>query len=336
MGIRRIKRALILTIISGEPTSGFRHVFGSENVREYCLGDKRARGVAKPIIQADIAREAKAFKPDWIWMQVQNYDYANPELIAGLRKASPGCFISTWTGDMRTTVLPNQKALFPIVDMTTVSSLGQIPMFEDAGARNVRYCQNAYDEDLFPDNAWTPPFRVPDVVLCGNYWKDGGFPDYDDRRQAVLALVEAGVDVGVVGRGWPSDVPCIGECPRLHQRAIYRRAKVALNVNNFNGVELYYSRRLLIAMASGIPVVATYVPGLEKEFDQEENLLWYESLDELVTHVQSFLHRRQAREFYARKAGELVRAEHLWRNRVVALLPESEAIMNEKGAACKS
>ena len=248
MEIRRIKRALVLTIISGEPTSGFRHVFGSENVREYCLGDKRDRGVIKSVVQADIVREAKAFKPDWIWMQVQN--------------------------------------------------------------------------------AWTPSFKVPDVVLCGNYWPDAGFPDYDDRRQAVLALVKAGVDVGVVGRGWPSDVPCVGECPRLHQRAVYRRAKVALNVNNFNGVELYYSRRLLIAMASGIPVVTAYVPSLEKEFGQRKHLLWYKTPDELVAHVKSLLIDDGARSVYASNAGALVRSEHLWRNRVVALLPESEEIWN--------
>ena len=86
--MRRIKRALVLTIISGEPTSGFRDVFGSENVREYCLGDRRASGTPKDLMRTEILSAAGKFKPDWIWMQVQNYDYADASLIPALRQAS--------------------------------------------------------------------------------------------------------------------------------------------------------------------------------------------------------------------------------------------------------
>jgi hypothetical protein len=150
----------------------------------------------------------------------------------------------------------------------------------------VAYCQVAadWDEDIDGNPPWTPPFRVPDVVFCGNYY-GGAFPDTGKRLEAVKAVQNAGLDVGVVGGGWPSGTPVSGRCGVKQQHHVYKRAKVALSVNHFNDITRYYSDRIFSAMAAGCATVAHHVPGIEKDFEDGRHLVVYRTSLELVEKV---------------------------------------------------
>jgi spore maturation protein CgeB len=177
-----------------------------------------------------------------------------------------------------------------------------------------------WHEDVLALPSWDPPFRVPDVVFCGNYY-GSTFPGTGERASAIRSLWDAGIAVGVVGVGWPSDFPVVGRCGVKQQAHIYRKAKVALSINNFNSIELYYSDRQLIAMASGTPVVCKYVPGLEREFDNGSDCLWFRETPELIAHVKTLLENPEGRRRLGAAGRARIQRSHTWWHRILEVLP---------------
>jgi hypothetical protein len=209
--------------------------------------------------------------------------------------------------------------------VTFNSSVGQATLFRQAGASEVQYCQIGVDweEDVLGLPKWTPPFRVPEVVLCGNYYGKT-FPGTGDREDAVRRLEREGIDVGIVGTGWPKGFPVVGQCGVKQQHHVWKRAKVGLNINHFNAIELYYSDRQLISMASGTPVVCRHVPGLEREFVHGTHCLWYEDPADVVPHVQSLLGSEERRRWLGARGREVVLRGHTWWSRILGVLPTIE------------
>jgi hypothetical protein len=330
-----IRRVLLSTINYDHPQRGllqaFNGVFGSENVREFDFYEEARRGQTVPAINDAFVKAVIDHRPDWVFMQVQDSEILHADSILAIRKNLPGCVLSHWTGDCRPVVSPYLSSICKATHLTLVSSVGQLPMFKTAGAKDALYCQIAVDweEDVNGNPNWTPPFYVSDVVLCGNHYQNR-FPGTVDRESAVAALMEAKIGIGIVGRGWPKSFPVIGECKVKEQHHVWKQAKVALNVNHFNDIEQYYSDRQIIAMASGTPTVCKYVPGLEREFKNGVHCFWYDKPSELAPIVKQLL----ADEGLRKKVGFQGRAEimknHTWFSRILSLLPEVERLKNMK------
>ncbi len=313
-------RILLAVINADHPQRGMRQafegLFGAPNVREFDYLKMTREGSTVPQINRVFVENAEMWKPDWIFLQVQETNILSPDSLDQIRRLVPGVTITHWTGDCRKQVSPYLAEICRATDVTFLSSTGQLPMFEQAGARVARYLQIAVDweEDVLGVPDWTPPFKVPDVVFCANLYGDN-FPGSRDRLEAVRALGHGGIDIGVVGNGWPSDVPVIGKCHVKEQHHVWKRAKVALNVNNFNDIERYYSDRQLIAMASGTPLVCRYVPKLEYEFLPDE-CVWYMTPEELVAQVRKLLSDEALREGIGTRGRTAVMERHTWWNRI--------------------
>jgi hypothetical protein len=329
-----IKRILLSTINGDHPQRGITHafsgIFGSANVADYDYLAESRRGVSIPNINMGFLKKAIEHRPDWIFLQVQDSRVILPETIISLRSSLPKTVISHWLGDLRPDVSPYLSSFCKVTDLTLISSVGQIPLYEKAGGKRVKYCQIGVDweEDVIGLPDWTPHFRVPDVVLCGYYYP-GLFPGTVDREAGIRALMDAKIDVGIVGRGWPAGYPMIGECTVKQQYHVWKRAKVGLNINHFNDIELYYSDRQIISMVSGTPVVCYHVPNLEREFTDGTHCLFYRKPDELVANVKRLLADKNLRK----KIGDAGRAEvmknHTWFSRILSVLPDVEKISVE-------
>ncbi len=320
------------TINADHPQRGMEHAFrsgfGDENIGIYDYLAKVRSGMPHPAVSAEFAQAAIGFRPDWVWLQLQEGNVIQADAIESIKRALPKCVVSHWTGDLRSSVSDYLASICRATHLTLISSVGQIPAFRAAGAREVRYCQIGLDweEDVLGIPDWTPPFRIPDVVFCGNYY--GHFPGAPEREGAVRALQGAGIDVGVFGVGWSPDIRVVGTCHVKQQHHVWKRAKICLNVNNFNSVERYYSDRQLIAMASGIPLVCKYVPGLEHEFTQGEHCLWYNTPDELVAHVRRLLGDPALRAKIGAAGRDKVTQGHTWADRIEEVLPTILEIAN--------
>jgi len=301
----------------------FKGIF--EQVSEFDFLERRRQKVPDNRINEELIGLASTFRPDFIFFQLQETGVIRAETISKIRTALPKTVVVHWMGDMRMTVPPYLASISKECHLTLASSVGQLPVFMAAGARKALYSQIGIDwnEDVTGIPEWVPPFRIPDVVFCASYY-GAAFPGSPERVSAVSTLKASGIDIGVVGKGWPKGIPVVGKCGVKQQTHVYRRAKVALSVNNFNDVELFYSDRHLIALASGTPLVTRYVPGLEKEFENGKHLLWYETQEQLVSAVKSLLGDEALRRRIGREGRAEAIRNHSWFSRILSLLPHIE------------
>lgn len=307
----------------------FQKVFGKENVRHFDFFQEQRNGKSLPEVNNAFVAAAKAWKPDFIFTQFQESNIVQASAIARVKHILPKCVTTTWMGDCRTTVSPYLASICKEVHLTLISSVGQIGLFMEAGAKEVRYLQIGLDweEDVMGNPPWVPPFRVPDVVFCGANYQNL-YPGTVERERGVMALKNSGIDIGIVGNGWPPGhgYPVVGTCGVKQQYHIWKRCKVALNINNFNGIQNYYSDRQIIAMASGKPLVCKYIPGLENEFENGRHCLWYYDEAELVRHVKTLLADPALSAKIGAAGREEVLKNHTWEARVKDVLPDIERI----------
>jgi hypothetical protein len=332
-----IRRVFMATINYDHPQTGmeqaFRQIFGRANVETFDYLELQRKGHRPAEIAAMFVGATLAFKPDWVWLQLQDTNIIKGVDIMDVRNALPNCVVTHWTGDCRPKVSDYLSSICKATHMSLISSVGQGPLFSDAGAEVVRYVQIGldWDEDVLGLPEWTPPFRVPDVVFIGNYYAQA-FPEgTKERQEAIDALLKDGIDVGIVGTGWPAGYPMIGTCTVKQQHHVWKRAKVAISCNHFNNVDRYYSDRQLIAMASGTPVVCRQVPGLQEEFIDFEDCIFYDRPDNLLWSVKSLLQDPEMRQRIGRNGRQLVMRKHSWFSRVLDLLPKMEHFQERLG-----
>jgi hypothetical protein len=324
--MRSVKKILLATINYDHPQRGMQHafegVFGRDNVFEFDYLAKQREGIRADHISAQFVEKVDRVQPDWVWMQVQDTGVLSAEAIEDARRRCTHAIFTHWTGDCRPSVSPYLSSICRATDLTFTSAAGQVELFRAAGAHLASYLQIGVDweQDLFPTDDWEPPFRVPEIVFCGSYY-GSTFPKGTlEREAAIRALQGAGLDVGIVGNGWPGNFPVVGTCGVKEQVHIWRRAKVALNVNHFNDIERYYSDRQLIAMGSGTPTVCHYVPGLEKEFGPEHCYV-YRDEAELVAACRRLLGSPDLARYLGRAGRQEVIRNHTWFSRILEALP---------------
>ena len=326
-------KVLLATINYDHPQRGMLHafqgLFGERNVWEYDYLDKQRTGLRPEQLNEGFYSTISRYQPDWVWMQLQDTNVIQPYAIEEARRQCRQPVVFThWTGDCRPTVSPYLSSICRATDLTLTSAKGQLPLFQAAGAHLVKYLQIGldWDEDLFPAAPWVPHFEVPAIVFCGSYY-GSNFPKGTlEREAAIRALQAAGLPVGIVGNGWPGSFPIIGACGVKEQVHVYRRAKVALNVNHFNDIERYYSDRQLIAMASGTPLVCRKVPGLEHEFLDHEDCVFFEDEHELVEHCRWLLDNPKKAQLIGECGRATVLQHHTWFSRILEVLPVVEEI----------
>jgi hypothetical protein len=138
-----------------------------------------------------------------------------------------------------------------------------------AGCPSVFYAPNSASPTRFP-RVWTPTGRCNhDVVMIGNRVRGKvpfrAMPGARKRARLVRALEKRyGHRFAVYGHGWTGRC-AQGPCEFDDQSRIYAQSRVAVGVDNLQA-PLFFSNRLPIALACGIPVVNGYVVGHEMVF----------------------------------------------------------------------
>jgi len=326
-----ISRVFLSTVNWDHPQAGIIHafakVFGGANIAHFDFLQEQRDGRSIQEVNDRFVVAARAWNPEWLFMQVQESNVIQATSIARLKQALPKCAISHWMGDCRVNVSPYLASICREAHLTLISSVGQTGLYMAAGAKEVRYLQIGldWDEDVLGIPPWTPPFRVPDVVFCGSYYKDL-YPGTVDRVNGVMAIKNAGIDIGIVGNGWPPGFPVVGTCQVKQQHHVWKRCKVAVGINHFRTIQNYYSDRNLIAMASGRPLVCQYIPGLEGEFENNRHCMWYYDEAELVQHVRKLLGDPGLAQRIGQAGREEVIKNHTWEARIKDVLPDIERI----------
>lgn len=315
------------TINSDHPQKGMIHafesLFGRDSIRHYDYFQRQRDGLAVKDINAEFLKEAVSWNPDWMWLQLQNTEMISSETIDAVKKDLPRCLVSHWCGDVRPSVGPYFASICRSTHLTLVANVGYIPVYSQTGARDIVYMPHGLDwsEDVLGIPDWQPPFQVPEIVYCGNHYGEN-MVGSDVREHAVRVLHEAGLPVGVVGRGWDkTGLSVAGRCEVKQQVHVYRKAKVVLSVNHFPSLSGYHGDRTITAMASGRPVLQRWFPRIELEFEDGRDILVFRSDEELLERAKMLLDNEGYRlELGGRGRAAAIR-KHSWITRILDILP---------------
>lgn len=311
----------------------FEGVFGPQAFHYDYLERTRETKRDLDLVNREFVENAIRWNPHWMWLQLQNTEVIRPESIEEVKSRLPTCVVTHWSGDVRDKVSGYFAGICRSAHLTLLANTGFLKMHEEAGARETMYVAHGVDwqEDILGIPDWEPPFKVPDVVYCGNHYGSSimGTPV---RESAVRALRDAGIDVGIVGNGWgPTELPILGTCHVKQQVHVYRRAKVALSVNHFPDLAGYHGDRTITAMASGTAVVQRHFPEIEKEFLDDEHLVVFHDEGELVSKVKGLLTDEPRRRRLGSSGRREVLKHHTWYSRIFQVLPRVEEIRKQLG-----
>jgi spore maturation protein CgeB len=270
---------------------------------------------SKGTVSSEFLTKVRNFQPNLIHMQLQFTGLIDASVIDEARRASPGVVITNWTGDVRADA---QKPFLDVahqVDLSLISSTGQLDLYRQAGCHNVRYWQIGYNPKVnYPMNLDLLKY---DVSFLGNNYGHV-FPDGNLRTGVADTLRSIfGPGFGLFGTGYHPHAPSV-ESMRANE--IYNQSMCTLSISHFNSLSHYFSDRLLHCLASGRPTITWHFPGFESYFIEGKEIFIARSAKDVVDIVNYC----KANPTIAAQVGmngyQRVLKEHTFTSRVMELL----------------
>jgi len=265
---------------------------------------------------AEFLRLVEKYQPDLVHMQLQMTRAITPDTITQARRICPKAIFTNWSGDIRKQACNYFVSISKVVDYSLLSSVGQIALYNNAGAKNPMYWQIGYDPKLyFPKRQ--SEFKY-DVSFIANAHASNLFPDAALRRKIVQRLhKEFGIRAGLFGSGHGHG---IGSVDIRKVNDIYCDSICVLSVSNFNNVPHYFSDRLLMCIASGRPTIAYRFPGLDSYFAENGDILVARSEDDIVSLVNKCKNNLTFANAVGHNGWLKANAEHTFKSRILELL----------------
>lgn len=273
---------------------------------DWCAEERR---IGLDRFQQFLIDEAQAFRPDIIFMQLQNDKVVRPETA----KQLPG-FIMNWTGDVRQPTPQWYIDLGRVIDRTLFTNTADVEALRKAGCK-ADYLQIGFDPNVFCKTGIEK--SGPEIVFLGNNYHNG-FPLSQLRSDMVQRLYNVyGDRFQVYGAPWNVPSKTV-EHNTKEECEIYQRAKIAINISHFD-LGRYSSDRIHSIMASGAFCLTKWYPEIEKEFTPGEHVGVWHDLDELISLVDFYLKLDHTRESIAQRGYELVHSRDTWAARIQEL-----------------
>jgi len=266
---------------------------------------------------------AICFKPDWIHMQRQFGEGIELSTIKQIKSQLPHVFITNWSGDIRNEAIKCYIECSKEIDLSLLSSVGQLNYYRENGCKNIEYWQIGYDPKFFyrkTDEERNSLNKIynHDIVFCANFsHSDLKFPG-SQLRADIISLFhdEFGSNFAAYGTGYKHSK---GHLNFFKQNDVYNAAKIVISVNHFNDVEMYFSDRQLVSMASGTLTISKYIPGLERYFENKKDLVWFNTKEEALELAKYYLSHPEEAEEIGRNGAKKVLEEHTFYCRVKEL-----------------
>lgn len=254
-------------------------------------------------------------KPDLLHMQLQFTDVIDLEDLKYVKNISPNTKITNWTGDVCTDVPKIFSKVSSGVDISLISSVGQLPIYKKACVGDVKYWQIGYNPKLyFPQNKTSFKF---DLTFIATKYKDSVYPGAKLRTQCVEFLRTAVTNFKLFGSGWGRGARPIKQSVA---NDVYNNSFAVLSVSNFNDLDCYFSDRLLMCMASGRPTICYRFPGWDEYFTNMKNIVIVNSKEEIVEKFNWLKSHPEIANSIGRNGFETVNREHTYFSRTLELL----------------
>jgi glycosyltransferase involved in cell wall biosynthesis len=101
---------------------------------------------------------------------------------------------------------------------------------------------------------------------------------------------------------------------RKYPKAL-RTARILLNMYHWD-LKRYYTKRTIFSGASGRPLICKYIPGMEKDFTNGKNLVWFKTVPEALDKIKFYLKNNKERAQLAVAQREHFVKHHSWEARL--------------------
>jgi hypothetical protein len=283
----------------------------------------------------DLILFVNKFKPSAILWELHDSGYVPEETILKIKSASSDNLVfCQLNGDIRYKPIPEMVQLGKHIDITYISSSGQISEYEEAGCKIVKLLPHWCNPENFESEPWKPSEKRDfDVVMVstlsgfrgyqGPFLK--GFDGQKDRRLLGKALNKRyGKRLGLYGKGWEwLSKSNQGIIPFRDQFKIIRNAWCSIGTNNFNFVNHYCSDRPFISMGSGVPHLTRYTPYAEDFFRDGEHLFFFHNIDEAIKKIDKILENPLLyQETIGKNGFDLIQKKHTADQRTLEIISD--------------
>jgi hypothetical protein len=279
------------------------------------LADYRKSRDAEEVKRNILARAA-AIQPDIVyWHHVAEFP-VDQKFIERLRDVAGNPLLVYHEGDawgrFKKRVNSQLRIMLTNADLVFCVGLGGLAeIFRKAGAKDLRHLPHVYDARRF-GSVWDyTSARTYKVSMIANNWPGrlpGTYMPGGRKRVALARKMTAtyGFDFALYGIGWPNLISLREPLPFDQQEHAIRNSWVSVNWDHFDGYAYYFSDRLPISLAAGVPHVTTYHCGYEDMFSECPGLYFAQSPSDVVTKVDYVLSKTK------RQLSEEGRAAQEW------------------------
>jgi len=249
-----------------------------------------------------------------------------PETLHAVKRRT-GVPLVQWCGD-DPFWFPNIVGAFGIYDRFFIADASYIPDIEKHGSPGAEFLAHAADEGVYSHEI-PPAAESCEVIFVGDSRHQmGHLPENWHRADVLEAVARAGFDLAVYGRGWESlpDSYAVRETVRGPELlpagrvvAAYRASQIVLNVHHpqmIHGCNM----RTFEAAACGAFQLVDARASLPELFDPPNDIVAYESPEQLVELIRHYLDRPDESAAVAERGRQTVLARHTYKHRVDELL----------------
>lgn len=285
-----------------------------------------------------LIKKVKHYEPDIILGL--KLDKIEARFIKELKKR--GIFSVLWYVDCVSEEVPDWiRPLFKEVDVFFTTAKGMLPKYNAIADTPAYWLYEGAHLPVFPllPRKSSRPQKIyrSEVAFVGSiyYWDHN--ENICSRREKLLKEINKHYNLKIWGpQGvrnakelWGKGYPAI-EWPAYNEELVRvcQGADIVVGINAMNSVELYFSNRTFITLASGGFHITQYVPGLETMFENHKHLVWFHSDEECLDLINYYLKRPRQRKKIAREGQKWARKKYSmkWQiNRILTLIAKHHA-----------
>ncbi len=256
-----------------------------------------------PNLNHEVCRISEEFRPDVVFIQIQTPGIIKPEAVRIMRER--GAFVINWTGDARQPVPDWYYEIAKYASLTSFSNMSDVAWMNNNSFRS-EFLQIGYDPEIYKPDGVT--LSSPEIVFMGNNYNNL-FPLGKLRIEMVNELKRKfGSRFGVYGSGWQqADGNFMGN--QYGEAEIYRDCKIAINCSHYD-LQKYSSDRIFRIMGTGAFCLTKEYPGIEEDFQDGHDLVYWTDIDELIDLCSQYLNERELRKSIAMNGHKLVSSKY--------------------------
>lgn len=239
----------------------------------------------------DVLREAEIFKPDIVFLQIQQENVISEDTA---HKLAQNSFVINFSGDVREQLPDWYVHIGKHIQLSTFTNMVDVNRMRNYGLP-ADYLEIGFDPLIY--NRKDIPKSGPKIIAHFNHYTDPSFPLTQYRAEIVQKLKqEFGDQFGVFGNFPNADGNF--NSSQVDEAENYNKALIAINCSHFN-FDRYSSDRMLRLMGSGTMCLSHHYLNIEQDFKIGHHLDVFMDLQDLVAKCRYYLAEENQRSIIA-------------------------------------